>query len=149
MTTDTSALSPGLEDVPIAESSISQVDDIYWQNQKELPDYYADIDGGRLPIARGYVLTEEDLIRRQTIMRLMCDFSFDYAAMSELLGLDFEEHFSAELASLDDLESGGLVQRNPGSLEVTGLGRLLIRIVAMRFDAYLIAGKKGRYSKAI
>tara|TARA_R110000850_G_scaffold190481_4_gene316567 strand:- start:3967 stop:5343 length:1377 start_codon:yes stop_codon:yes gene_type:complete len=130
-------------------SAISQADDIYWQNQKELPDYYADIDAGELPIVKGYVLTREDEIRRTTIMRLMCDLSLDYTAMSNMLGLDFAEHFAGELASLDDLEEGGLLQRLPGRLEVTDLGRLFIRIVAMRFDAYMIAGKEGRYSKAI
>lgn len=130
-------------------SSISQADDIYWQNQKELPPYYADVDAGRLPITRGYVLTPEDLLRRTTIMRLMCDRSLDYAAMSKTLGLDFEQHFAAELASLDDLEQGGLLQRSPGHLQVTELGQLFIRIIAMRFDAYMLEGKKGRYSKAI
>ncbi len=130
-------------------SSISQADDIYWQNHKDLPEYYAEVDAGRPPIARGYVLTGEDLVRRQTIMRLMCDRGLDYRSMSEALGLDFEAHFSAELASLDDLEEGGLLARRPGRLEVTELGQLFIRIIAMRFDAYLIAGKEGRYSKAI
>lgn len=130
-------------------SSISQADDIYWQNEKELPAYYAAIDAGRLPIAKGYVLTEEDAIRRTTIMRLMCDLGIDYAAMSETLGLDFRTHFGAEIASLDDLEEGGLLARHDDHLEVTELGQLFIRIIAMRFDEYLIAGKEGRFSKAI
>ncbi|MFK5922659.1 MAG: oxygen-independent coproporphyrinogen III oxidase [Verrucomicrobiota bacterium] len=130
-------------------SSISQAEDIYWQNKKELPDYYADLDAGRLPLSKAYILTAEDSIRRQTIMRLMCDLELDYAAMSELLGLDFEKHFAAELASLDDLEVDGVVERQAGKLVVTDLGRLFIRIIAMRFDEYLIAGKKGRFSQAI
>ena len=130
-------------------SAISQVDDIYWQNQKELPAYVAEVDEGKLPIMRGCVLTGEDRIRRRTIMRLMCDLELDYAAMSEMLGFDFEEHFADELASLDDLEEGGLVQKFPGRFVVTELGRLFIRIIAMRFDAYQIAGAGKRYSKAI
>lgn len=130
-------------------SSISQAEDIYWQNKKELPDYYADLDAGRLPLSKAYILTKEDGIRRQTIMRLMCDLELDYAAMSDLLELDFEKHFSSELASFDDLESDGVVERQSGKLVVTELGRLFIRIIAMRFDAYLIAGKKGRFSQAI
>lgn len=130
-------------------SSISQAEDIYWQNKKELPDYYADLDAGRLPLSKAYILTKEDGVRRQTIMRLMCDLELDYAAMSELLGLDFEKHFASELASFDDLEADGVVQREAGKLVVTELGRLFIRIIAMRFDEYLIAGKKGRFSQAI
>lgn len=130
-------------------SAISQADDVYWQNEKDLPAYYAALDEGRMPIARGYILTEDDLIRRRTIMRLMCDLGLDYAVMSTMLGVDFEDYFSRELASLADLESGGLLRRTPSGVVVTEVGQLFIRIIAMRFDAYLIAGKEGRYSKAI
>jgi hypothetical protein len=42
-----------------------------------------------------------------------------------------------------------LLVRRDGGLDVTNLGRLFIRIIAMRFDAYQIAGEKARYSKAI
>jgi len=130
-------------------SSISQAGDIYWQNKKELPEYYADIDADRLPLSKAYILTQEDGIRRQTIMRLMCDLELDYAAMSEALGIDFEKHFSIELASLNDLDEVGVVERQSGKLVVTELGRLFIRIIAMRFDEYLITGNEGRFSKAI
>lgn len=130
-------------------SAISQADDIYWQNRKELPDYYAAVGRGELPIARGYVLTGDDLVRRETIMRLMCDLSLDYSRMSERLGVDFEEYFAGELASLDDLEAAELLTKGDGGFEVTNLGRLFIRIIAMRFDAYQIAGEQARYSKAI
>jgi oxygen-independent coproporphyrinogen-3 oxidase len=130
-------------------SSISQADGIYWQNVNELTGYYAALDDGTLPIAKGYILTEEDSIRRQTIMRLMCDLSLDYAAMSEALGITFQEHFAKEIDSLTDLEQDGLVRRNKHGLAVTDAGRLLIRNIAMRFDAYNSAGKEGRFSRTI
>jgi len=66
-------------------SAISQAGGIYWQNQKELPIYYKELEQGNHPIAKGYVLTEDDRLRRQTIMRLMCDLSLDFAGMSQLL----------------------------------------------------------------
>lgn len=130
-------------------SSISQAGDIYWQNNKELPAYYGSVDAGNLPLMKGYVLTEEDEIRRQTIMRLMCDLNLDYAAMSQLLGIDFTEHFENELASLDDMEADGLILKTPTGLLVTELGRLLIRNIAMRFDAYLPKTTERRFSKTI
>ena len=70
-------------------SSISQIPEAYWQNEKDLVKYYAAVDAGSIPIVRGYVLSEEDKLRRQVIMRVMCDLSLDYQAMSGLLGLDF------------------------------------------------------------
>lgn len=139
----------GVDIYAFGMSSISQAEEIYWQNKKDLIEYYADLDAGRLPLSKAYVLTEEDGIRRQTIMRLMCDLELDYTVMSEDLGMEFEKHFSNELASLDDLEADGVVERHPDRLVVTELGRLFIRIIAMRFDEYLITGNKDRFSKAI
>ncbi len=130
-------------------SSISQCENLYWQNKKELPDYYASIDAGKLPLQRGYLMTPEDKIRRTTIMRLMCDLGLDYTAMSALLGVNFEEHFAGELESLDDMEADGLVVKTSQSLTVTDFGRLLIRNIAMRFDAYSGTRKENRFSRTI
>jgi oxygen-independent coproporphyrinogen III oxidase len=130
-------------------SSISQAGRAYWQNEKELPPYYRALDEGRLPIHRGYLLTDDDLIRRQTIMRLMCDLALDYAAMSQKLGLDFAAYFARELGSLGDLEADGLLRRTAGGLEVTEVGRLFIRNIAMRFDAHLAKETERRYSRTV
>lgn len=130
-------------------SSISQVDGFYWQNLKDLPAYYAALDEQRLPIAKGYILTKDDQIRRETIMRLMCDLELNYQAMSESLGLDFTDYFASELDSLDDLEADGLLLKTPAGLIVTDLGRLLIRNIAMRFDAYAPMRNQNRFSKTI
>ncbi len=130
-------------------SSISQAGDVYWQNLKELPDYYAAIDAGKLPWTRGYVLTKEDEIRRTTIMRLMCDLGLDYAVMSRMLGINFKEHFAREIASLDEMEADGLLVKTPEGITVTDLGRLLIRNIAMRFDEYLPKQSERRFSKTI
>jgi oxygen-independent coproporphyrinogen III oxidase len=130
-------------------SSISQADGFYWQNQKELPAYYQALDAGRLPLQRGYIMTDEDKIRRTTIMRLMCDLSLDYDSMSKLLGVDFKEHFAAELDSLGDMEGDDLLVKTPQGLIVTDLGRLLIRNIAMRFDAYTTTRKENRFSRTI
>ncbi|HAV64475.1 MAG TPA: oxygen-independent coproporphyrinogen III oxidase [Verrucomicrobiales bacterium] len=130
-------------------SSISQAGGVYWQNLKELPAYQKSVKDGDWPYHRGYVMTTEDKLRRTTIMRLMCDLELDYAQMSELLGLDFADHFAADIASLDDMEADGLVERDENGLKVTGLGRLLIRNIAMRFDAYAAGRKEARFSKTI
>ena len=130
-------------------SSISQTDQVYWQNYKDLPEYYQAVTEGRLPVARGYQVTEDDRIRRDTIMRLMCDFSLDYEDMSHRLNIRFPEYFAAELASLEDLESDGLLRRSEGQLVVTQRGRLFIRNVAMRFDAHLAKETVRRYSRTV
>jgi oxygen-independent coproporphyrinogen-3 oxidase len=130
-------------------SSISQTDTVYWQNLKDLPHYYEALDQGRSPQIKGYVLTRDDQIRRQTIMRLMCHLSLDLAKLSADFDIDAPRYFEKELASLADLEADGLVKRTDHSVEITDSGRLLIRNIAMRFDAYLPGEKERRFSKTI
>ena len=127
-------------------SSISQAGDAYWQTVKEHDDYM----GGQIwPPAKAYLLTPEDEIRRETIMRLMCDLELDYANMSKRLGIEFAEHFADAIGSFDDMEADGLVGRTPERMTVTENGRLLIRNIAMRFDAYLQPEREGTFSRTI
>ena len=130
-------------------SGISQIPDAYWQNEKELPTWRAAVDAGRVPLHRAYLVTEEDKIRRETIMRTMCDLSLDFAAMSRSLGIDFERHFEKELASLSELESDGLIARTPTGLTVTEAGRLFIRNIAMCFDETLAPLHERTHSRTI
>jgi oxygen-independent coproporphyrinogen-3 oxidase len=130
-------------------SSISQIPDAYWQNEKDLPKYYAALDAGQVPLTRGYLVTDEDKIRRETIMRVMCDLSLDYAAMSQRLGLDFAAHFEREIESLGGFESDGLVRRSASGMEVTDMGRLFIRNIAMSFDNTLAPVGERKHSRTI
>lgn len=130
-------------------SSISQIPEAYWQNEKDLVKYYASVDAGQTPMVRGYVLTEEDRIRRETIMRVMCDFSLDYAAMSRKLGIDFKEHFASEIEALAPFEADELVRRDENGLEVTQAGRLFIRNIAMSFDNTLAPAGERKHSRTI
>ncbi|MDX2111608.1 MAG: oxygen-independent coproporphyrinogen III oxidase [Verrucomicrobiota bacterium] len=138
----------GLDIAAFGMSAISETAGTYRQNFKELPDYYAAIDQGKHPIERGYVLTAEDLRRRDIIMHLMCMMELNYAETSQRIGVDFASTYAAELASLDAKEADGLVVRGADSLKVTESGRLLIRNIAMHFDAYLQSSPQ-RHSKTI
>ncbi len=130
-------------------SAISQIPDAYWQNEKELPNYQVAVDAGNVPLHRAYFLSAEDKLRRETIMRTMCDLSLDFAAMSQKLGINFAEHFAGELASLASFEADGLVKRTTAGLEVTDKGRLFIRNIAMCFDNTLGAANERRHSRTI
>jgi oxygen-independent coproporphyrinogen-3 oxidase len=129
-------------------SSISQTEDSYRQNFKALPDYYAAVEAGRWPVERGLLLSAEDRLRRQVIMRVMCDRRLNYAALSRRLGIDFQSHFAREIESLADLEADGLLRRDAGGFVISAVGALLIRVIAMRFDAYLEQGPR-RFSKTV
>jgi oxygen-independent coproporphyrinogen-3 oxidase len=139
----------GADIYALGMSSISQIPDAYWQNEKELPKYYAALDSGKAPMVRGYLVTDEDKLRRETIMRVMCDLSLDYAAMSQRLGVDFASHFEREIEALAAFEADGLIKRSPTGLEVTDTGRLFIRNIAMCFDNTLAPIGERKHSRTI
>lgn len=132
-------------------SSISQLADGFAQNTKEMAEYGTAIAEGRLATCRGLVLSAEDRLRREIILRLMCDFRLDFAAIEANFRVDVERRFASELAALVPLVDDGLVERHPGRLEVTPAGRLLVRNVAMVFDAYLASprGQAVAYSRTV
>lgn len=130
-------------------SSISQIPDAYWQNEKELPKYQTAVDGGNVPLHKAYFVTDEDKIRRETIMRVMCDLSLDFPSLSKKLDVDVAKHFEKEIALLAPFEADGLVKRNAAGLEITDAGRLFIRNIAMCFDNTLAPAGERRHSKTI
>ena len=130
-------------------SAVSQIPDAYWQNEKELPKYHAAVDADKVPLHKAYFVSEEDKIRRETIMRTMCDLSLDFVAMSQKLGINFEQHFAKELTALAPYEIDGLIRRTANGLEVTDSGRLFIRNIAMCFDNTLAPAGERRHSKTI
>ncbi len=127
----------GLDLVGLGMSAIGQVCDLYVQNHRLLDDWAAALDSGHLPIWRGYRLTHEDRIRRAAIRALMCRGELDLQKFGERYNVDFSSHFAAELANLEPLEKDGLLEIGAGRLTVTPLGRLLVRAIAMQFDAHL------------
>lgn len=138
----------GADIYAIGMSSISQLDTAYAQNVKDLNAYHAALAEGRLPAYRGYVLTEDDRVRRHVIMRLMCDMRLSFDRLDDALGISSRVLFGEELERLGAFEADGLLVRAPDGVEVTEQGRLFIRNIAMVFDAYLDPAE-ARYSKTI
>ncbi len=138
----------GLDIAGFGMSAISQTGRTYRQNYKELPEYYAALEKGVLPIERGYILNEEDQRRRTLIMNLMCSMELDVVSLSQKIGVDVATHYAGELASLEEMVADGLLEPTSVGYRVTDVGRLLIRNIAMKFDAYL-PQTRGRHSKTI
>lgn len=132
-------------------SSISQFRDIYAQNDKTIPGYYEALDRGALATRVGYRMTADDHIRRRVIMKLMCDFELEFDAVEREFSIDFHGYFSGSLAKLEPLLADGLLTMDGGRLAVTEIGRLLIRNIAMCFDAYLddMQSRGQRFSKTV
>ncbi len=144
---------PASDILALGITGISEVQGLYTQNLKPLAHYYRAVEQGRLPVERGRLITAEDQLRRKVIHQIMCNFFVDLQAECEPFGLDAGAHFADELADLQESMDAGLVRRTGDglTLEVTPLGRILVRNVAMVFDTYLRdrRGKAGTFSKTI
>jgi oxygen-independent coproporphyrinogen-3 oxidase len=141
---------PDCDLIAFGMSAIGKVGPTYVQNVKTLDAYYGALDEGRLPVYRGYALTDDDVLRREIIRRLMCEFRLDVGALEALHGFRFAERFALELTALAPLAADGLVTLSPASIDVTPRGRMLVRIVAMVFDRHLReARERVAYSRVI
>jgi len=118
-------------------TSISQLQRIYAQNYKTEKEYYKALDEERFPIARGYRLNDDDILRRFVIMRLMCDFELNFKMVEEKFKINFREYFAWGLNNLKEMENDGLISINGDKLSINEMGRLLIRNIAMNFDGYI------------
>jgi oxygen-independent coproporphyrinogen-3 oxidase len=118
-------------------SSISHFTNIYAQNTKTLSEYYKALDAGTLATHVGYRMTEDDHIRKHVITRLMCDLELDIPAVEKKFGIVFDNHFAVARAALVPLEEDGLIESSASRITVIGPGRLLLRNIAMSFDAYV------------
>jgi oxygen-independent coproporphyrinogen-3 oxidase len=131
-------------------SGISNVGSWYWQNQKDLAQYYDQLDAGQPPVFKSYNLTTDDFIRQDVIMSIMCRMGLNFDDIANLWDIDFTQYFSDELAGLDEFQRDGLVVRTSRGIRITEHGRLFLRNIAMCFDYYLNASTtRQRYSKTV
>jgi len=131
-------------------SSIGKVDGMFIQSERDIEAYYTALDAGRLPVMRGWVMTEDDRIRAHIIQSLMCHFQLSIPEVEAMLAAPFVDTFEQELRELESLAEAGLVELSPTLIQVTERGRMLARIIAMTFDAHLRADREQRrYSRVI
>jgi len=136
--------------IGLGVTSIGYVGGGFFQNRKEMDAYAELVAADQFPVFRGYILSDEDHLRRQVIMRLMCDFALDYSQFESEFGINFKAHFADGLADLQEMSADNLVELRDDGLTVLPAGRLLIRNVAMVFDEYLQKKKEGSsFSKTI
>jgi oxygen-independent coproporphyrinogen-3 oxidase len=133
-------------------SSISEIGDAFAQNFRDTPRYYAALDAGELPTMRGKWLDADDRVRGAVIERLLCHCVIVPSEIEAEFGIDFPEYFADALADLAGPAADGLVRLSADRIEVTPLGRIFIRNLAMPFDAYLrrrAPGAKPVFSKTL
>jgi len=128
----------GVDLLGFGPSAISELRGGYAQSFRDLEQWQEAVLARGLATMRGHAFSEGDLERRWIIGRILCHGELRAAEFEAELGGAFRERFARELSSLAPAVADGLLTQGPdGSLLLTPLGRLLVRNVAMAFDAYL------------
>jgi len=129
-------------------SSIGQVADSFSQNEKNLDKYYQAIESGQLPIVKGLIINQDDKIRRDLIMELICHFEVNISSLEKRYSIKFTNYFANSLEKLAEMQNDGLVELKTDSIKVLDKGRILVRNICMIFDSYLEANDAS-FSKTI
>ncbi|MEA2019836.1 MAG: oxygen-independent coproporphyrinogen III oxidase [Campylobacterota bacterium] len=141
----------GADLIGIGVTSIGDGVDYYAQNFKTLPEYEKAIDGGNLPVFKGYSLSDDDILRQFVIMELMANFSLDMKNVEKKFNINFNDYFADALKMLEEFVEAELITISDDKIDVNQTGAMLIRNISMPFDAYLhkIPEDKRRFSKTI
>ena len=143
---------PASDTVAFGVSSISDIGGAYAQNSHRLKEWGDLVAAGVLPVERGASVTADDVLRRFVINRVMCLLRLDLREVAERFGPASRQAIEASLrGGVDELAEDGLVTFDGDVLRVLPLGQLLVRNVAMLFDAYLPrhAGQKQTFSRTV
>lgn len=118
--------------IGLGVSSISDSWYSFAQNEKSIEDYYNKIENNELPVFRGHLLNEEDLIIRSHILNLMCRFKTSWPNE-----YDWFDELPEVLITLKEMESDGLLEFENKCLLVTEKGKAFVRNICMAFDLRL------------
>ena len=137
--------------VGIGLTSIGEGRKYYAQNTKDMKLYEEALDAERLPFERGVVLSDDDFLRKAVIMELMANFHIDIKRVEREFEIDFFDYFSDAVEALGEFVEADLMSIDKNEIRVSTTGTLLIRNIAMPFDAYMkkYAQSKKSFSKTV
>lgn len=121
-------------------SAISEFAGYYAQNDARLGRYQAALDDHHLPITRGHRLTADDVLRRDAIANLLCNFELPLTSVERLARRSSEMNVPDEFDRLEPFVEDGLLRFEADRVVVTRTGRFFIRNICMELDTYLRTG---------
>lgn len=119
--------------VGLGMSAISDSWYAFAQNDKTVEGYTERINEGKLPVFRGHILNEEDLIVRRHILNIMCHLETSWADKNMQLA-----EMPEIVERLEEMQHDGLIDVMENRLQVTEKGRTFVRNIAMAFDLRMI-----------
>lgn len=135
--------------IGLGVSAIGKIGGTHVQNERSLNRYRSAISEQKLAMFRGFVMNEDDLLRNDVIMALMCSMPVDFVTFNHRYGIDMRQYFSTEIKALQPYVNAGLVHVDEEHIQVTAKGRLFVRAISMEFDVYLRQATQATYSRLI
>jgi len=121
--------------IGLGMSSISDSWYAFAQNEKDIDDYTEKVNAGVIPIFRGHLLTDQDLIIRKHILNLMCNLETEWE-----IGLDTKVR-NEIIERLQEIIADGLLEVSENKIVVKEEGRMFVRNICMAFDLRLLENK--------
>ncbi len=118
-------------------TAISQLEDGYSQNIKEIDEYISMTEKGILPVERGYSLSPGQKLTKQVINDLMCNKRVSFpetAASCNVPEETLRRAVRIDGNQLRELEADGLITYTGDEIRVTDTGSFFIRNVAASLD---------------
>lgn len=132
-------------------TAISQFENGYAQNAREVQQYIDTIESGALPVEKGYSVNRIQKITREVINKLMCNKRLKFGEIATSLQIsvnELKEAVNFREENLDSFIADGLVKYSEDEVEVTENGTMFIRNIAAVFDREYHE-KAGTYSKTV
>lgn len=114
---------------------VSSISDSWYgfaQNAKSIDDYYFMLENNKIPVVKGHILLQEDLIIRKHILNLMCQFKTDWNSKQT-----YFNEINAVVQELEEMIKDELIQIHNNQLTVLEKGKPFVRNVCMAFDLRL------------
>ncbi len=119
--------------IGLGMSAISDSWYAFAQNDKSVEGYIEQVNAGELPVFRGHILNEEDLMVRRHILNIMCHLETSWEEKNMQL-----PEMPEIIGRLEEMQQDGLIEINNNHLKVTEKGRTFVRNIAMAFDLRMI-----------
>ena len=119
--------------IGLGMSAISDSWYAFAQNDKSVEGYLGQVEKGQLPVFRGHILNEEDLIIRRHILNIMCHLETSW--QDEKTNL---QEIPQIIQRLEEMKNDGLISLENKHLTVTEKGRIFVRNIAMAWDLRMI-----------
>lgn len=118
-------------------TAISQLDNAYAQNGRDIDEYIRTITAGRLYTSRGYCLSEEEKLRREVIETLMCNYALDWTVLAHHFSTtpdDLRAACGYDEQQIQEMAADELLTLETDRIVVSTEGRPFVRNVAAAFD---------------